>query len=155
MQDSLRCVNARLWSARFLSFITVMFFKLLKNLKGHLRLRGILLGAIAPPSHPLVTVPALKCNCGKSDDSLIQQVAIDKIKLTSTYSPGSTARYYSNPPFEQLVTPRGAQLTAARNELAPEAGTSFWGEDRGGICSPLIFKNFCRIWDKSFFNTVL
>ena len=98
------------------------FFQLLKNLKGHLRLRGILLGAIAPPSHP-VTIPALKCNCGKSDDSLSQQVAIDKIKLTSTYSPGSTARYYSNPPFEQLVTPRGAQLTAARNELAPEAGT--------------------------------
>ena len=78
----------------------------------------------SPTLAPLVTIPALKCNCGKSDDSLSQQVAIDKIKLTSAYCPGSTTRY-SNPPFEQLVTSRGAQLTAAGNELAAEAGTSF------------------------------
>ena len=58
------------------------------------------------------------------------------IKLTSTCSPSSTARY-RNPPCEQLVTPRGAQLTAARKELAAEAGTLFAGEGRGGrICLP-------------------
>ena len=82
--------------------------------------------------------PCFEMQLWKSDDSLSQQVAIDKIKLMSTGSPSSTARY-SNPLFEQLVTPRGAQLTAARNELAAEAGTSFLGEGRGGIFLPSNF----------------